>query len=140
MAAGLDSLFGNTVVIVYPNVYIHRTGKMQDLTVRCYHLKCCLVKAGDTVTTATRIGIMGNTGKYGNSPHLHIEMDTDTQYPCYTPGIAKDGAIIERGVDTTINPSWVLHCKVSSPDNQQIYNWGYEGWNSKGDWNIPIIR
>ena len=119
-AAGLDSIFGNTVVITYPAVYVHRTGKIQDLTVRLYHLDSVAVKAGQPVTTATRIGVMGNTGKYTTGPHVHVEIDTDVKMPTYAPGLAGNSNIIKRGIDTTLRPSDVLYVKPTAPDKQSI--------------------
>jgi len=139
-AAGFDSLFGGTVVVVYPAVLVHWDGVVRDLVARCFHMKSIAVKAGQRVTKDTRLGIMGNTGHYKFDPHLHIEFDNDILRPCHVPGLAKDGNIIKRGMDTTIDPSGVLHVKVSAPDSQQIVNRGYAGWNKEADWRLPVVR
>lgn len=119
-AVGLDNVFGNVVVVVYKNCYIHATGKTQDLTVRLYHMASTSVKVGQTVTTATKLGVMGNTGKYTTGAHVHVEIDTDTQMPTYAPGLAGNSNIIKKGVDTTLSPSDVLYIKPTAPDKQTL--------------------
>lgn len=119
-AAGFDNIFGNTVVVVYPDCYIHGTGKTQDLTVRLYHMASVAVKAGQKVTTATKLGVMGNTGKYTTGPHVHVEIDTDTQMPTYAPGLGGNSNIIKKGVDTTLKPADVLYIKPTAPDKQSL--------------------
>ena len=115
-AVGLDNIFGNVVVVVYKDVYIHATGKTQDLTVRLYHMASTSVKVGQTVTTATKLGVMGNTGKYTTGPHVHVEIDTDVKMPTYAPGLAGNSNIIKKGIDTTLSPADVLHIQPTTPD------------------------
>lgn len=49
------------------------------------HLSSFLCKVGDTVSRASKIGIMGSTGN-STGPHLHIEMRTSSD----TYGVVKD--------------------------------------------------
>lgn len=134
-AEGRDSLFGWTCVIVYPNVYIRGQNRVSGVTCRYYHLKeRPSVRAGQAVKAGDVVGIMGNTGTYSSGPHLHITLDTDTNYPCYEPGIAKDGEIIKRGTDSTIDPADVLYIDRSW---QTLKNGAYTGWNTPGDYMLP---
>ena len=119
-ACGYDNIFGNTVVIVYPDVYIPATGKTQDLTVRLYHMKSIAVKVGQAVTTATKLGVMGNTGQYSTGAHVHVEIDTDVEMPTYAPGLKASSNIIKKGIDTTLSPSDVLYLKPTAPDKQTL--------------------
>lgn len=119
-ACGYDNIFGNTVVIVYPDVYIPATGKTQDLTVRLYHMKSIAVKVGQAVTTATKLGVMGNTGQYSTGAHVHVEIDTDVEMPTYAPGLKGNSNIIKKGIDTTLSPSDVLYLKPTAPDKQTL--------------------
>ena len=119
-ACGYDNIFGNTVVIVYPDVYIPATGKTQDLTVRLYHMKSIAVKVGQAVTTATKLGVMGNTGQYSTGAHVHVEIDTDAAMPTYAPGLKGNSNIIKKGIDTTLSPSDVLYLKPTAPDKQTL--------------------
>ena len=110
-AAGFDSLFGGTVVVVYQNVLLERERRVADVTCRCYHLSKVLAKPGQAVRAGDVIGVQGNTGAYQArmGVHLHIEFDRDTAHPCHVPGIAKDGNIIKRGTDSTLDPADVFH-------------------------------
>lgn len=121
LAVGYDSIFGNTVIIKYPSVYIHDSGKMQDIVARCYHLSDIKVIKGQAVSKDTIIGIIGSTGKYSCGVHLHIEFDTDTVNYNYTAGLAIDGTLIKAGnANTIISPANVLYLKCTAPDNQTI--------------------
>lgn len=119
-ACGYDNIYGNTVVIVYKNVFNYSTNRIQDVTVRLYHMASISVRVGQKVTTATKLGVMGNTGKYTTGAHVHVEIDSDTRMPEYAPGLSKSSNIIKKGVDTTIKPSDVLYIKPNKPDNQTL--------------------
>lgn len=136
-ACGYDNIFGNTVVIVYPEVYIQATGKVQDLTVRLYHMASVAVKVGQQVTTATKLGIMGNTGKYSTGAHVHVEIDTDTNMPTYAPGLAGNSNIIKKGVDTTLSPSQVLYIKPTAPDKQTL-EYAAGVYADRSEANLPV--
>lgn len=144
IAAGTDSIFGNCVVVLYKDVYIHATGQTRDLVARCYHLADVpLVKKGQKISTKTRLGTIGTTGKYSSGVHLHVEFDTDTQHPMMVPGLSGNTSMFQRGVDTTIDPAGVLCVKPTAPDNQAIGpNQSYlqRGFLSKEDYSLPSLE
>lgn len=131
-AAGVDSLFGGTVVVIYKNVLIEREQRVADLVCRCYHLSRVTAQPGQAVRAGDVIGVQGNTGAYQArmGVHLHIEFDRDTAHPCHVPGIAKDGNIIKRGVDSTVDPAGVFH----RGPGQAARNVAYAGWTEEKDW------
>ena len=124
-ACGADRV-GNVVVIIYPQVELP-TGEILDLVQRCYHLARIDVRVGGKVNKDTQIGIEGNTGTGGY--HLHMELDRDTRFPCYSPQV-KGGEVIKHGTDTTIDPLEVLYARR----NQVIVpsRYGRE-WNNPSD-------
>lgn len=136
-AAGYDNVYGNVVVVVYPDVYIPSTKKTQDLTVRLYHMASIVVKVGQKVTTATKLGVMGNTGKYTTGAHVHVEIDTDTNMPTYAPGLAGNSNIIKKGVDTTLSPSKVLYIKPTAPDKQTL-EYAAGVYADRSEANLPV--
>ncbi len=143
IAAGMDNVYGGTAVVLYKDVYIHRTGEIRDLIARCYHMQELYCKKGQKITTASKIGLMGNTGQYTSGPHLHVELDLDTKWPTYTIELKNDSNIMKHGtgVDTTIDPSGVLYVKASAPDNQTLVpNKIYENgnWFAREDWVLPL--
>lgn len=143
LAAGWDNVCGNVVIILYKDVYDHTNGKSYDVVVRYFHLASISVKAGQTVTKDTVCGIMGDTGKYVDGVHLHVEIDKDTSYYQYTPTLSGNSNLLKKGVrgskDTTIDPRRVMHCKSSSPDNQTIQVVNNEKWCDPRDAQIPRI-
>lgn len=144
LAAGNDSIFGNCVVILYKDVYIHTTGETRDLIARCHHMADLpLVKAGDKVTTKTRLGTIGTTGKYSSGVHLHVEFDTDTKHPMFVPGLSGNTSMFKKGIDTTIDPAGVLYVKPTAPDNQSVSpNESYleRGFITERDWAFPTLE
>ena len=144
IAAGTDSIFGNCAVVLYKDVYIHETGETRDLIARCYHMADLpLVKAGDKVSTKTRIGTIGTTGKYSSGVHLHVEFDTDTKNPMMVPGLSGNTSMFQKGVDTTINPAGVLYVKPTAPDNQSVSpNESYleRGFITAEDYAFPVLE
>lgn len=142
MAAGFDNVYGGTAVVLYKSVYL-RTGGAIDLVARCYHMSAVYVKAGQAVTTATKIGLMGNTGQYTSGEHLHVEFDTDTAHPMFVPGLSGSTSMFNRGIDTTIDPAGVLYVKASAPDNQSVSpNESYlsRGFISEQDYAFPTLE
>lgn len=144
MAAGFDNVYGGTAVVLYKSVYL-RTGGVIDLVARCYHMSGVYVKAGQAVTTATKIGLMGNTGQYTSGEHLHVEFDTDTKWPCYTIELENNSNIMKKGSgpDTTIDPAGVLYVKASAPDNQSVSpNESYleRGFITAEDYTFPVLE
>lgn len=124
-AAGYDSLFGNTVVIVYSSAMDPRTKQVLNVTVRYYHLASIRVKDEQRVTKDTVIGVYGDTGKYVDGAHLHMEFDSDTKYYNYAPGIKASGTIIKKGIDTTFNPLDMTCVKTNAPDYQTFVGSNY---------------
>ena len=122
--AGWSNTGGNVVVAIYKDCQL-TDGSVKDLVIRYYHLDSITVKKGQAITKDTKLGIYGNTGA-SSGAHLHIEVDTDTKYPCYTPQIAKGSGVLKAGTDSTLNPVKCLWCKTSSPDNQSVTNSGYD--------------
>lgn len=144
VAAGFDNVYGGTAVVLYKNVYL-RTGGVADLVARCYHMSAVYVKAGQNVTTATKIGVMSNTGQYTSGEHLHVEFDTDTKWPCYTIELKNNSNIMKQGsgADTTIDPAGVLYVKETAPDNQSVSpNKSYleRGFISEQDYTFPVLE
>ncbi|MEG0541286.1 MAG: M23 family metallopeptidase [Angelakisella sp.] len=141
VACGMDGQteglrLGNCVVIVYRDVQLP-DGRVMGLSSRMYHLDKILCKTGDLVNVGTVIGEYGSTGQYSSGPHLHIEFDTDINYPTYAYGISKSGNVIKQGsVDSTMDP-----CKVFwLGKGQKFYlpdQWVSEGWVVAGSDKLP---
>lgn len=121
--AGWSNSGGNVVIVVYKDCLL-TSGVVKDLVFRYYHLSSIKVKKGQKITKDTIIGNYGNTGA-SSGAHLHLEIDTDTLYPVYTPQISKDSGVLKRGTDSTINPTLCLYVKATAPDYQSITNSGY---------------
>lgn len=148
VAAGLDGLNGKTtgegsgcgyvVVIVYEDCVNNKTLKESGLTFTYMHLReIPKVKAGQKVNKNTFIGYYGATGEKVTGAHLHIQVDTDTKYPLYCQGIAKEGhAILKHGEkDTTVNP-----CDWLWLDEDQKVSTTSSIWYAASDFkNIPEI-
>lgn len=107
IASGWDNLMGNTIIAKSVNdVDIHNGAYKgaQKLAIRMAHLSKILVSNGQTIKKGTVIGHYGSTGKYGGSPHLHVEIDRDEAYPTYSPTLSGVSNIWKGGTDTTIHP------------------------------------
>lgn len=115
---------GNVVAIIYKDCLLVN-GSVKNLVIRYYHLSSINVKKGQKITKDTRIGHYGNTGASSGS-HLHIEIDTDINYPLHTPQISKNSGILKKGTDTVLNPVDVLWIKTTSPDDQTVSDSGYD--------------
>ena len=159
---GWDGITGNdrcgyVIVIIYKDVYLpndivnsngvilYKKGTVIDLTCRMYHFSKILCKKGQKVDRNTIIGYYGNTGStlvngkpMGN--HLHIEFDTDTNWPTLVYGMTVGGNILNRTEDvkaagglgdSTLNPSllWTL-------DYNQNISGKYTGWYDNSDINL----
>lgn len=144
IACGMDGKnekdrLGNCIVAVYKDVEL-QSGAVVNLACRMFHLSQILCKVGDRVTKDTIIGKYGNTGSKTSGAHLHIEFDTDIDYPAYAYGISGNGNVIKHGtIDSSINPSvvWFLG------DDQSIYAppaWIDEGWSTTADVKLPQIK
>lgn len=132
--AGTDSCFGNTVIIQYNDVYNRLTGKPQNFIVRYYHLSSICVSEGQAVKAEDKLGVYGATGKYVYGAHLHFEIDVDTKYYNYAPGISVNGTIIRKGTDSTIDPAHILNVGK----NQKI-TYDNNGWCNQKDVDYPIL-
>jgi murein DD-endopeptidase MepM/ murein hydrolase activator NlpD len=135
VTAGNDTNVGNTVCVVYRDVHNHAKNTDCDLVARYMHLKSISVKEGQTVKAGDVLGIEGKTGGGGWSEHLHVEFDTDIDWPNHSPQV-KGSNLIKKGVDTTVDPSGVFY---RGPD-QLIVNGGNPGWTSTRDWQLPIYE
>ncbi|WP_026826479.1 MULTISPECIES: peptidoglycan DD-metalloendopeptidase family protein [Exiguobacterium] len=107
-AVGNDTLMGGSVIAISENpvdvLYGSKKGARR-LVVRMAHLAEVYVKVGDVVVPENaKIADYGSTGRYGGSPHLHIELDTDIDYPTYSPTLFRSSNIWKAGRDSTLNP------------------------------------
>ena len=117
---------GGVVVIKYDNVYIPSNKLVKSVIFRYYHLYSIAVKKGQTVNAYDIIGTVSGNHKWWN--HVHVEVDTDTKYPFYTPQVSEAASVLlKRGGLTNavlskslLNPIDVLvvgrkqACKVHS--------------------------
>ena len=117
---------GNVVVIIYRDCELP-CGRTCDIVLRYFHLKSIKVVKGQKVSKDTVIGLYGNTGA-SSGAHLHLEADTDVNYPIYTPQVSSknDNSILRKGTASTmLNPVDVLWVKTSRPDYQAVVTSGY---------------
>lgn len=128
---------GNVVIVVYRNCEL-ANGSVRDIVMRYYHLEKIYAKVGQKITKDTKLGLYGNTGA-SSGAHLHIEIDTDTKYPNYTPQIGSNKGVLKAGTDSTLNPTQVLFAKASSPDWQEVFNSGYDTLASS-DLKYKVIK
>lgn len=129
---GYDNACGNVAVIEYPAVTL-KNGKENNLICRLCHMSKIRVTEGQAVKVGDIIGNMGNTGEYTSGPHLHIEFDTDTAYPCYTPTV-KGSNILKGGrADTVVNPKEVL----TLGKGQSVFV-GKNAYGSKSDLDFAL--
>lgn len=140
---GFDNSGGNVVVVIYPDVYNHSTGKAQSLVARYMHLASIAVKPNDKVLAGSLLGVEGNT-KTGDH-HLHLEFDTDTKYPYHSPQVSNrddklskaQGNILYKGpLDSSVNPSHVLHMGEGQEIVKPTYN---PAWLNPEDFAIPKL-
>ena len=115
---GNDSVLGNVVVVKYLDVKLPNGNTIAGVVIRYYHLASIAVSKGQSVTKDTVLGQYGNTGQFSTGAHLHLEIDTDLNYPTYSPTLGSNSNIIKAGTDTVLNPVNVLFKKTTSPDNQ----------------------
>ena len=112
---GASSRLGNVLVIVYKDVLCN-DGKTRNLACRMYHLASIAVKAGDKVTRGQKVAVYGNTGANTTGAHLHIEFDSDINFPTLAYGVSVGGKIINTSAeykragglaDSTVDPDKV---------------------------------
>ena len=135
VAVGNDTLMGGTIIAVSEcPVDIHHGPKKgaHRLVVRMAHLAKTYVKVGDVIAPEDRkIADYGATGKYGGSPHLHIELDTDIRFPAFSPTLARSSNIWKAGTDSTVNPMDVFKVDVSG---QRGFKQTFSHAASSGAW------
>lgn len=138
VAVGNDTLMGGTIIAISENpIDVHHGPKKgsRRLVVRMAHLAKMFVKEGDVVSPeGSKIADYGSTGKYGGSPHLHIELDTDINYAVYSPTLARSSNIWKAGTDSTINPMDVFKVDATG---QRGYKQTFNHAASSGAWVQP---
>jgi len=142
VAAGWDNVVGNAVAVSYPGALNHRTGKVNGLILRYFHLESIAVKVGQAINKDTRLGFYGKTGSMDMANHLHLEADTDTQHPLYSPTVNSSNFLKGRALGandkTMTSPLDWLHCKTNAPD-YQAYSTANDAFIAPGDKAIPNI-
>lgn len=145
IACGMDGAttaerMGNAIVLVFPDVE-RNDGVTSSLACRMFHLDSIAVQTGQTVKRGDVLGVYGNTGANTSGPHLHVEFDTDIDYPQYAVGIKASGNVIKKGnKDTTVDPSKVWYVGAG----QALYD-GYggsgvsSGWIDQNDLDVPKL-
>lgn len=131
LAAGRDSRLGYGVAVLYPQVRNHRTGEACDVVARYLHLRSLACKAGDAVKAGDPLGVEGKEGT--SDYHLHLEFDRDTKWPLYSPQVA-GGTFWKKGVDSTVDPSALLHVGAGQELADPTYN---PAWLNDGDFALP---
>ena len=138
VAVGYDNLMGGTIIAVSVNpIDVHYGPKKgaRRLAVRMAHLAKMYVKVGDVVAPDdAKIADYGSTGKYGGSAHLHIEIDTDINYPQYSPTLSRSSNIWKTGRDSTVNPMDVFKVDASG---KRGYKQSLSHAKSSGAWVQP---
>lgn len=133
-AVGRDNSLGYGICITYLDC-VSRDGKHSDLVARYMHLKSCLVTKGQTVNAGTPIGEEGKEGT--TDYHLHIELDTDTSFPTWTPQVSAGHSLWKKGKDSTVNPSLWLWQAKSRTTVPPTYN---PAWLNAEDFGIPFAE
>ena len=122
LATGFDNVVGNVVAVHYPAAYNRTTKKTEDVVFRYFHLEKILVAKGAKLDKDSKIGIYGNTGMLNMANHLHIEADTDVNYPLYSPTVSRSNLIWGRSQGahdkSMSDPLEWMHCKSTAPDHQ----------------------
>ena len=148
IASGWDRYSGNTVVIRYPGAYCRADGCWTDVIFRYFHLaEIARIPTGENAVTKDTV-----LGKYGGSgmgslnywsPHLHVEADTDTRYPRYSPTFAASGEIL-FGQSAGATAATIRNCldflyrKTSGPDFQTYQTAGAPYVNT-ADFTLPEL-
>lgn len=136
LAAGKDSRLGYGVAVLYKDAYNHNTGKAVSVVGRYMHMQSMVVSKGQTVKAGD---VLGEEGKEGTTDyHLHLEFDTDTTsaYATWSPQVAGTGGFWKKGVDSTINPSHLLHVGPGQSLADPTYN---PAWLNPEDFAMPEI-
>ena len=134
LAAGKDNSLGYGVCVFYSGAYDRASGRSVDVVGRYMHLRSISVATGDTVKAGTPLGVEGKegTGDY----HLHLEFDTDLQYPAYSPQVSAGHSFWKKGTDSTLDPSSLLHIGTGQVIVDPTYN---PAWLNESDLTIPVV-
>ncbi len=112
VAKGENTVMGNYLCVRYNNcISVYGAGPT-DLIVRYYRMQSISVNVGDIVNTNTVLGYSGFSGEYPMMSHFYFEIDTDTNYPTYTPMLtsAEAGGGLYSGTDSCVNPfDWLFN-------------------------------
>lgn len=139
--AGGKSL-GYALCIVYKDCISH-AGEKKDLVARYMHCGTVYVKEGDTVSAGNKIAEEGMVG--AQSYHLHLELDTDTANPRYSPQVSRYHTAWICQDDPnyfymTLNPSlwlWQNENYVQDPYRFDIWT---AAWINEEDKELPMIE
>ncbi|MBQ4547561.1 MAG: M23 family metallopeptidase [Oscillospiraceae bacterium] len=142
---GWDDNAGNVIVIRYDDAYDKASGTYKDVVFRYYHLDSIHANRyiGETINKDKVLGYYGGSGMGQQnywSAHLHIEADTDTAYPCYSPTFSGSTQII-KGASAGANDSTMssalnwLYVKNTSPD-YQTYTTAGDAYINSGDTSL----
>lgn len=105
-----NNSIGGVVIIKYDSVYNPTTKKVQSLIARYYHFETISVAKGQKVKAYQKIGVVSGSHKWWN--HIHMEIDTDVNYPFHTPQVAEASSklLIRKGANdkTLLNPMDIL--------------------------------
>lgn len=125
-----DSSLGMAIAIQYDNCESH-DGKVKNLVFRYMHSdpKNCMVKLGQKVTLGTPITKEGKVGT--EDYHLHVEADTDTSYPRYSPQVKGSNQGWKHGTDSSVNISDYLW--VDDNYKQDKFSWKDRTYINEGD-------
>lgn len=113
LATGVDTCYGNYVVIMYFDVETHG-----NIIANYFHFSSIAVSVGEFIDKDVRLGIMGKTGTYATGIHLHTEMRTHTLGEAKMLSPFKTNKFAQRLTAKWIDPLSVTYCKTSSPDFQ----------------------
>lgn len=139
---GANSRLGNVLVIVYKDVLCN-DGVVRNLSCRMYHLASISVKVGEEVKRGDVVAIYGNTGANTTGAHLHIEFDSDTNFPTLAYGVSVGGNVINRRddyqkagglADSTVDPD-----KIWFSGEGQSIQAASVSWSDIDDVTIPSI-
>ena len=133
VGTGYNAKEGNFISVKYLNCIPVSGDTYKDLIVRYFHMKSVSANLNDAVTTSTTLGESGNTGAWAfEKHHVHIEVDTDTAYPNYTPSLQNsnnNGGGLYKGTDSCENPfDWFF---TYSSQSKARY------WDSDETWVFP---
>ena len=134
VAVGKDNSLGWGISILYKDCLNHHTDGVYDLVARYMHMSSVFVEVGQKVVAGTPLAPEGKegTGDY----HLHIEFDTDTEYPTYSPQVSAGHTFWKKGIDSSVNPSFLFHVGKGQEVVKPTYN---PEWLNQEDFKFPEI-